>query len=148
MFPNSSLSYTGLPVTKRFENCKFVAYPDSGGVWTIGYGHTHNVKQGDTCNQQQADRWLIQDMNLAESSVRISVSYPLTQDEYNALVDFVFNVGAGNFHTSTMLRLLNAGNITGAADEFEKWDKVHGVTFSGLLRRRIAEEKEFREGAD
>jgi lysozyme len=99
------------------------------------------------CSQAQADTWLNEDLIFSEYSVNALVTVALTQDEFDSLVDFVFNLGRGNFAHSTLLRLLNSGNYTGAANEFDKWDYVAGKQCAGLLRRREAERQEFN-GAD
>jgi lysozyme len=96
-----------------------------------------------TCDQAQADAWLSEDVQSAVGSVNRLVTAPLTQNEFDAVVDFVFNCGSGNFAGSTMLRLLNAGDYLGAANEFDKWDHASGLVVAGLLRRREAEQAEF-----
>lgn len=130
-------------LTDAFEGNKLRAYPDSKGVWTIGRGHTRGVFEGMTCSSQQSDLWFDEDVSWAEAEVNREVKIPLTQNEFDALVDFVFNCGAGNFEHSTLLRLLNAGDIQHAANEFEKWDKCDGKPVAGLLRRRLAEKAWF-----
>ena len=136
-------SQTGLALTEQFEGCKLAAYQDSKGVWTIGYGHTSGVQQGDTCTLQQAQGWLQQDIQWAARVVNTLVKVPLNQSEFDALTDFVFNVGSGNFQHSQLLVLVNQGNFTAAANEFDKWDHAGGVIIAGLLRRRVAETNEF-----
>jgi lysozyme len=138
------MDYTGAALTKQFEGCSLTAYPDVKGVWTIGYGHTNGVSEGMTCTQEQADAWLQEDIQWAVRAVQTLVKVPLTQDEFNALCDFVFNVGSGNFAASTMLARLNLGDYAGAAAQFERWDLAGGNVVRGLLSRRIAEEKEFQ----
>lgn len=142
---NDALQYsqTGQHLTEQFEGCRLDAYQDSRGVWTIGYGHTAGVHLGDTCTQDQADAWLQQDIQWAASAVKHYVTAKLTQDEFDALVDLVFNIGSRNFSTSSMLRSLNAGDIAGAAAQFARWDMSGGHVVAGLLRRRLAEEAEF-----
>jgi lysozyme len=130
-------------LTEKFEGCKLVAYRDSKGVLTIGYGHTYHVYVGQTCTQEQADLWLVQDIVIAETAVNRLVGVKLTQGEFDALVDFTFNVGVGNFSNSTLIHLLNHGDYNGAANEFEKWDYCGGVVLAGLLRRRLAEKAVF-----
>lgn len=139
-------SRTGIHLTESFEACRLVAYhgsADRPGVWSIGYGHTHGVKEGDVCTQAQAEEWLVDDIRWAELVVNAHVTVQLTQQEFDALVDFVFNVGSGNFTSSTMLKLLNEGDHHGAAQQFELWDHAGGVEVAGLLRRRQAEKSEF-----
>lgn len=137
-----SMTYSkpGLGLTEGFEGCRLRAYQDSKGVWTIGYGHTgKDVVAGLTCTQAQADLWLQLDIEWAASEVNRVVKVPLTQAEFDALVDFVFNCGSGNFDHSTLLTLLNHNDHVKAAAEFVKWDKCGGVVLPGLLRRRKAE---------
>jgi lysozyme len=137
-------SLQGDALTKRFEGCRLVAYQDQVGRWTIGYGHTLGVQPGQTCTQEQADAWLALDMSWAEMIVNNYVHITITQGEYDAMVDFTFNLGAGSFEHSTLLILVNEGKFTEAANEFEKWDHAGGKVVAGLLRRRQAEEAEFK----
>lgn len=136
-------SKQGLALTESFESCKLAAYQDQRGVWTIGWGHTRGVHSGMTCSQEQADAWLIEDSQWAEDEVNRQVHIALTQGEFDALVDFVFNCGSGNFEHSTLLALVNKGDVVRAAQEFEKWDHAAGKVVAGLLRRRLAEKAEF-----
>ena len=138
-------SKTGLELTEQFEGCRLVAYQDSKGVWTIGYGHTRGVYPGMTISSYQAGVWLQQDITWAESEVNRLIRVPATQPEFDALVDFTFNCGAGNFQHSTLLELVNKGDMADAANEFEKWDHCGGKVVAGLLRRRLAEKAEFQK---
>jgi lysozyme len=142
---NQNLQYTGQALTEQFEGCSLTAYQDSAGIWTLGFGHTGGVTQGMTCTQAQAEAWLLEDIQWAVTVVNNLVTVQLTQGEFDALVDFVFNVGSGNFASSTMLRMLNASNFAGAAGQFARWDLAGGQVVAGLLRRRVAEEGEFNE---
>lgn len=133
-------SKRGLELTESFEGCRLNAYRDSKGVLTIGYGHTGtDVTPGLTWTQAKAEAALAEDIAWAEREVTRLVTTPMTQAEFDSLVDFVFNCGAGNFKHSTMLVLLNHNDHVKAADEFQKWDKCGGVELPGLLRRRRAE---------
>lgn len=136
-------SKTGMALTKEFEGCKLEAYPDSTGVPTIGYGHTAGVRIGDTCTYVQANAWLENDILWAVKTVNYLVHVTLTQGEFDACVDFVFNLGSGNFQNSTLLKLLNRGDMISAENEFDRWDRAGGKEVPGLLRRRQAEAKEF-----
>ncbi len=137
-------SKSGLQLTGSFEGCRLTAYQDVKGVWTIGVGHTGpDVYEGLIITQDQADAWLLQDVQNAVNHVNSLVTVQLTQPEFDALVDFCFNVGCGAFAGSTMLKLLNAGDYAGAADQFERWDKSGGQVIAGLLRRRQTEVQEF-----
>ena len=136
-------SKSGIQLTERFEGCRLTAYQDQVGVWTIGYGHTWGVHEGMTCTGDQAEQWLLEDTQLAQDDVNAHVKVPLTQGEFDALVDFAFNLGRGSLNNSTLLKDLNAGNYQAAATQFEVWDKAGGKVVAGLLRRRLSEEAEF-----
>jgi lysozyme len=137
-------SKTGLQLTEQFEGLRLTAYQDQVGRWTIGYGHTAGVQAGDTCTQEQAEAWLQQDVSWAVQTVNMYVKIALTQGEFDALVDFVFNLGSGTFQHSGLLTLVNQRQFAPAAIEFEKWDHAGGQVVAGLLRRRLAEEAEFK----
>jgi lysozyme len=139
-----NISETGLNLIKHFEGLRLRAYHCSANVWTIGYGHTGGVRPGDVITAEEADAFLRQDVAEAESSVSRDVRIPLTQHQFDALVSFVFNLGAGNFSTSTLLRKLNAGDYTGAADEFLRWVNAGRKIQAGLVRRREAEKNLFQ----
>lgn len=129
----------GMALTENSEGCKLTAYQDQGGVWTNGYGNTHNVKPGSTITQEQAEADLQANIAWAVNCVNDTVTTPLTQDQFDALVDFTFNVGCTAFKNSTMLRYLNAGDTANAALQFARWDKVGGLANKGLDNRRAAE---------
>lgn len=136
----------GIELIKEFEGCKLKAYQDSVGVWTIGYGHTKNVRKGDVITQKQADQFLIEDLEDAEDAVNRLVKVEINQVMFDALSSFVFNLGASKFKSSTLLRLLNWGKYTGASNEFTKWVYAGGHKLSGLVRRRESEQNLFRSG--
>lgn len=123
-----------------FEGCRKQAYPDTGGVPTIGVGHTRGVKLGQTCTDAQAQVWFSEDLEDAEAAVDHLVKVPLTQGQYDALVDFVFEFGATKFSQSTLLKYLNQGNYTAAASQIKLWchGEVNGqmVILPGLVKRR------------
>jgi lysozyme len=138
----NTLTYSsnGLTLTEQFEGCNLTAYQDQVGVWTIGYGHTgQDVVSGLTITQDQAQDLLAQDVSSAAACVNRVVTIELEQDEFDALVDFVFNLGTGAFTESTLLRDLNSGDATAAAAQFDQWDHAGGAVVAGLLRRRQAE---------
>ena len=130
-------------LVRQFEGCKLQAYLDSAGVPNIGVGHTRGVKMGDRCSQQQADLWLTQDLDDAGAAVASLVKVPLTQDQFDALTDFVFNLGAKRLAESTLLILLNRRDYHGAAAQFSRWVYADGKVLDGLVRRRAAEAKLF-----
>lgn len=123
---------------KQFEGCRLESYQDSGGVWTLGYGHI-GVREGDTCTQEQADAWLDEDIAKAQQYVDSLVTAPLNDNQNIALVDFTYNLGAGSLEKSTLLKLLNENDFAGAADQFGRWCYAGAEKVEGLLRRRLAE---------
>ena len=139
-------SGTGLAFTEGFEGCKLTSYQDSGGIWTIGYGHIAGISPDMNCTQEQADLWLKEDTQSSVDTVNRLVDIQLNQEEFDALVDFVFNLGAGSFASSSMLKYINSNKLDLAALEFQKWDHCGGKVVQGLLNRRIAEQKEFNHG--
>jgi lysozyme len=141
-----NISDAGVKLIEDFEELRLVAYQDQDqkGVWTIGYGHTGpEVVQGLTCTEAEADAWLIADTQSAVRGVNASLTKFCTQNEFDALCSFTFNVGVGAEEHSTMIKLVNAGDIQGAAAEFPKWDHINGVENAGLKRRRLAEQALF-----
>jgi len=116
-----------------------MAYKCPAGVWTIGYGHTYAVRPTDKIIQEQADKMLIGDLTEAENCINAVCRKELTQNQFDALVSFVFNVGCGAFRASTMLKYINAGKFTQAALEFPKWNKSVGKVLDGLTKRRESE---------
>lgn len=143
MTPAMQYSGTGLALTEQFEGDRLTAYQDTGGVWTNGYGNTHGVVPGSTIGQIKAVQDLQANIQNSVNDVNQLVTVQLTQGEFDALVDFDFNLGRGRLAASTLLIDLNAGNFTAAADQFECWDKGDGKVLAGLLRRRTAEKTEF-----
>lgn len=122
-----------------FEGCRLSAYMCSACVWTIGYGHTEDVKEGDTCTEEQAKAWLIDDIRETQALLAYYVNVPVTQNEFIALVSLAFNVGVGALMKSKLLRKLNSGDRDGAAEEFLDFDLANGKRVAGLTRRRKAE---------
>lgn len=126
----------------QFEGCRLTAYHneiDPSDVYTIGYGHTIGVYPGMTITKNQANIYLNADLTNAEYFVDKLVEVELTQNEFDALVDFVFNLGCARFQSSTLLKLINENNFSAAALEFDKWDYASGKVCAGLLKRRQME---------
>jgi len=133
---------------KEHEGLRLVAYLDSVGVWTIGYGDTGpDVVKGLTITKEEAEKRLRKRLVEFEGYVNTYVKVPLKQHQFDALVSLVYNIGPANFKTSTLLKKLNAGDYIGAADQFLVWDKgrVDGklVVIKGLANRRAKERKQF-----
>lgn len=139
-----NLSPTGESLIKSFESLRLVAYQDQKGVWTCGWGHTgKDVVEGTTCDAALAETWFIMDTAAAVAGVNHTVQVPISQNEFDALASFTFNVGVGNEAHSTLITYVNQSNFASAAAEFPKWDHVDGVPNAGLLRRREAEQALF-----
>jgi len=140
MAHNYVYSKAGLDLTKEFEGLRLTAYRDSGGVWTVGYGHTGpDVRPGMVITQAEADALLAKDAQVAVDAVNRLVMVSLKQNQFDALVDFTLNLGEGVLVRSTLLKMLNAGDFDGAAQQLLAWDHAGGVVMPGLLRRRRAE---------
>lgn len=129
----------GVDLIKYFEGYRSTAYNDGVGVYTIGYGHTKGVKKGDTITKEKAEAYLRQDLKDAENAVNKYVKVALNQNQFDALVSFTFNLGAGNLMKSTLLKYLNASNYQKASQEFPKWVNAGGKKLQGLVTRRAKE---------
>ena len=140
-----NLGYNGTKILKFFEGCRLTAYQDSVGVWTIGYGHTKGVYDGMTITQEEAEQMLLTELEEYEGYVEKYVTVPLTQNQFDALVVWVYNLGPTNFRRSTLLKELNSGNYTAAGNEITKWNKAGGKVLAGLVKRREAEAELFNE---
>ncbi|EIZ77761.1 glycoside hydrolase family protein [Novosphingobium sp. Rr 2-17] len=129
----------GAALIKTFESCKLTAYRCPAGVWTIGYGSTGpHVKPGMTISQDKAESLFKEDV--ARFEARVTKEAPgATQNQFDAMVSFAFNVGEDAFRTSTLLRKHKAGDVAGARAEFARWNKADGKIQKGLIRRRAAE---------
>lgn len=142
-------SEDGINEIKEDEGLKLRAYQCSAGKWTYGYGHTKNVKQGDVITYAQANNLLRTDIAEFEIAVDRLVQVPLTQNQYDALMSFTYNLGAGSLAKSTLLKKLNASDYNGAAQEFSKWiyatSKKTGkrIKLEGLIARRKREAELF-----
>lgn len=176
------INEAGRQIVESSESLRLNAYPDpasprakhkretgtddpklSGAPWTIGYGHTGDVHEGDQITEHQAEVLLEYDLESAEEIVTKNVTYKINQNQFSALVSFVFNVGPGKkdspgkkdgkdgFVTlrdgtqSSMLRRLNAGGPLAASNEFSKWTHAGVVELPGLVKRRAAEKALFLE---
>lgn len=137
---NFQYSDKGLALTKRFEGLRLRAYQDSGKTWTIGWGHTGpDVNQNKRITLEEATALLVVDAAKAADAVNKQVNVKINQNQFDALVDFVYNLGTRNFAISMLLRYVNAGDFASAADQFKHWTKVKGVVVEGLAERRAAE---------
>ncbi len=133
------ISQSGIELIKRFEGLRLDSYDDGVGVWTIGYGHTSGVQPGQSITQEQADQFLRDDLEWVETCIERHVKTPLSQPQYDALCSLIYNIGAGAFSLSTLLKKLNAGDMAGASEQFARWNRGGGRVLDGLTRRRAAE---------
>lgn len=140
-------SEAGLALIRQFEGLRLSAYKCPAGVPTIGYGTTNGVKMGQTITREEADRLLQDDAQRFADHVAALVKVKLNQNQIDALVSFVYNVGPSAFAGSTMLRLINQGLYADAARQFQRWNKAGGEVMPGLTRRRAAERDLFMGGA-
>lgn len=133
-------------IIKQSEGLRLEAYLCPAGVWTIGYGHTgKDVVEGMKITRGEAEELLEGDLEKFEKDILKMVKVGLTQNQFDALVSFTYNVGGGALKTSTLLKKLNAGDYMGAADEFLKWTKAGGKELPGLVKRRRTERALFLE---
>ncbi|MHC8408277.1 lysozyme [Pseudomonas sp. TMB3-21] len=140
-------SIKGIDLIKSFEGLRLNSYQDSVGVWTIGYGTTRGIGPRMTITNDQAEQMLMKDIARFEPEVERLVKVPLNQHQWDALLSFVYNVGAMNLGTSTLLKLLNTRNYAAAAEQFPRWNKAGGKVLNGLVKRRAAERRMFVGGA-
>ena len=142
------ISEKGYVIIRQFEGLRLKAYLDGGGVWTIGYGtikypNGQSVKSGDTCTESQAEAWLKSDCKWVDACLDKYVIVKVTQNQFDALASFVYNIGESQFRTSTLLKMLNAGSFALAASNFDRWIYDNGKVEKGLVNRRAMEKKLF-----
>jgi len=131
----------GIALIKEFEGLRLKAYKCPGGVWTIGYGHTAGVKPGMVITEAQAEEYLKEDLFSCENAVNNQKLY-INQNQFDALVSLIYNIGIGNFQKSTLLRKARVNpNDNSIMDEFLKWVYSKGRVLPGLQRRRLREIK-------
>lgn len=153
------LSTNGQLLIQRFEGLRLKSYQDLTGIWTIGWGHTGpDIKANLIISPKQAHDYLMSDAKAAGDIIRANVTAQLSQQQYDALVSFVFNIGPGHVgtkdgfvwlksgHHSTLLELLNADQMTKAAEQILQWNKAGGKSVYGLSVRRQAERRLFLTG--
>ena len=143
---NSALNF----IKEKEGGLYLKSYQDSGGVWTIGWGSTFDfdkqrpVAKGDIITQQQAQNWLEMETSQNAIDIKNLVKVPLNNNQINALISFVYNVGINAFKDSTMLKLINSGaDKQTVALQFDRWIYDNGVIVKGLINRRNAEKKLF-----
>lgn len=140
-----TISVAGIALIKEREGLRLKAYQDTGQVWTIGYGHTSaaggmKVYPGLTITHAQSEQLLKDDLaRMTYPVINDLVKVPLTQGQFDAMCSFIYNLGATQVSTSTLLKRLNQGNYNAAADQFGRWVYDNGVELEGLVIRRAKE---------
>ena len=132
-------SAEGIALIKKFEGLELDWYQCSANVWTLGYGHTQGVAEGDSCSEEEAEIILVNDLKEFETYVNALVDVELDQNQFDALVAWTFNLGPTNLRTSTLLKKLNAGEYNDVPSEIKRWNRAGGQVLDGLIRRREAE---------
>ena len=139
-----NISQKGINLIKNFEGCRLTAYKCPANILTIGYGHTgSDVHTGQKITQEEAEKLLRQDLIIHCNNVSKLVKVPLNQNQFDALVSFEYNVGYGNFKSSTLLKLLNQGKYKEASEQFGRWKFAGGKVLAGFVKRREAEKQLF-----
>lgn len=139
-----NISQKGIDLIKKFEGCRLTAYKCPSNVFTIGYGHTgSDVYVGKKITQEEAEYLLKNDIIVHCNNVNKLVKVPLTQNQFDALVSFEFNIGYGQFSKSTLLKLLNEKKYKESAEQFERWVYSNGKVLQGLVKRRTEEKNLF-----
>ena len=142
--PKAPTGVRDVGLIKESEGLRLTAYlPTPNDVWTIGYGHTKTARKGMRITKEGAEALLLHDLEWVETAISVYVDVPLTQNQYDALASFIYNVGATAFRKSTLLRMLNAGDYAGAANQFGSWNKQKGKVLNGLTTRRQKEKMLF-----
>ena len=141
---HKQISEEGVALIKKFEGCPqkdgmCYSYQDAIGVWTLGYGFTKNVGPNSKITVEEAERRLIEELREYEGYVNKLVEVDLTQNEFDSLVAWVYNLGPTNLSQSTLLNELNKGNYNRVPSEIRRWNKAGGKVLDGLVRRREAE---------
>lgn len=140
-----SLSIAGATYIAQHEGTQTIAYADPVGIPTICTGHTGpEVRLGQQASFAECNRLLIKDTTIAGRAIARCTHVAITQQQYDALVSLVFNIGGGAYCTSTLVRQINAGNCLAAADQFDRWIYSRGKKLRGLITRRAAEAARFK----
>lgn len=142
------ISENGYKIIREFEGLRTTAYLDTGGVWSIGYGtikypNGAAVKKGNTCTKDQAENWLKNDCKWVDAALDKYIKVAITQNQFDALASFVYNIGETAFAKSTMLALINQNSLSSAANQFDRWIFDNGKRVQGLVNRRNKEKALF-----
>tara|TARA_R110000803_G_scaffold23207_3_gene57135 strand:+ start:947 stop:1390 length:444 start_codon:yes stop_codon:yes gene_type:complete len=133
------ISDEGIALIKKYEGCELKAYLCPAGVWTIGYGHTKNVKEHMEITLEKADEMLEEEMLEYENYIQDLVTVPLEQNQFDSLCSWVYNLGPTNLRESTLLKVLNNSEYMLVSKQIRRWNKAGGKVLKGLVKRREAE---------
>lgn len=142
------ISQKGIELIKKWEGVRLKAYKDSVGTWTIGYGHTFGVKQGDSCSHFQAEKWLNEESKSHMTVAVKLIAVDISQNMYDALASFHYNLGKNILVDSNLLKLINQKKWNEAGAKMKEYNKGGGKVLKGLVNRRNDEVKLFLNGAD
>jgi lysozyme len=134
-----NISKEGLELIKKFEGCELKAYKDAVDVWTIGYGHTKGVTEGMEITAEEAESMLEEELKEYCGYINDEVKVKLEQNQFDALVSWVYNLGPSNLRSSTMLKVINEGKYDEVPAQIKRWNRAGGKVLDGLVRRREAE---------
>lgn len=136
-----AVSAASLVAIATYEGYRGDAYKDSVGVPTIGYGETAGVKIGDKTTPERALVQLLESTEKHADAIRQCIHVPLYQHEFDAYVSLSYQIGAGAFCRSTLIKKLNKGDYTGACNELDKWVYAGGKKLPGIVKRRQKEKE-------
>lgn len=139
LLQDTHIGEQGVQLIEYFEGCRLTSYQDSKGIWTIGLGHTGNIKPRQTITHAQAVKFFADDITWAENFIKNHITRSLLQNQFDALVSFTFNVGVGNFLHSSVLTNINAGRFDLIPHSLCLWNQSGGHVITGLVTRRHAE---------
>tara|TARA_R100001509_G_scaffold83859_1_gene47518 strand:- start:355 stop:798 length:444 start_codon:yes stop_codon:yes gene_type:complete len=134
-----NISEEGLSLIKKFEGCELKAYRCAANVLTIGYGTTKGVTEDMEITKEEAESILKEEMHEYEGYINDMVKVPLEQNQFDAMVSWVFNLGSTNLSSSTLLKKLNNSEYDEVPSQIKRWNKAGGKVLDGLIRRREAE---------
>jgi len=134
-----NISEEGLSLIKKFEGCELKAYRCAANVLTIGYGTTKGVTEDMEITKEEAESILKEEMHEYEGYINNMVKVPLEQNQFDAMVSWVFNLGSTNLSSSTLLKKLNNSEYDEVPSQIKRWNKAGGKVLDGLIRRREAE---------
>ena len=145
---NMNIGQKGIELIKHFEGCELEAYKCPAGVWTIGYGHIKGVSEGMSITQEQAEQMLLDELKEYENYINELVVVDLSQNQFDALVAWTYNLGPTNLNNSTMLKVLNENKLDEVPAQMRRWNKAGNKVLEGLERRRLAESMLFENNPD